>query len=789
MSENKLGYQLPHEDIYELANAELAPVFKMDHKGNYAILLHRNQYKSITELMQEELKLAGLRINPLINISSRESYYHKLTILEIRSGIEYEVSGLEVDGKYCKVTWNPSQTKAAFYKITALGVELWYIDMETKKAVGLSDAVINVNLGHSPVWLMEDSILVNQVIENRPPVKYKTQEAPIGPVISENDGKAIETRTYQDLLKDKIDEFNFELLTTSEIWKYEISGIKSKWKTAAIHDGISVSPDGKYVMLSEIKKPFSYFVPFDRFAYSTYIHDVSGNFLDAVVESPLLDFLPQGFMAVQKGKRQIRWRYDQASTICWVEALDEGDPANEVQNRDAVYQQRYPFIEEARLLFKTEDRFAGLYFSNADYILYYERWWANRKQRMIIINEKNNEKYVINERDFQDKYNDPGNPLVEQNEYLWNVIKIENDQTIYLSGDGNFPGGRKPFIDKYNFITGAKERIYESNLIDEQEDIMGVIDIVKGDVYTLIQSKNKYPNFYLRNIFTASLQKLRHFENPFYKMENVQKEILTYKRADGVELNAVLYLPPDYNRDKGEKLPLLMWAYPTEYKNKDTAGQNLNADNDFIYPFWSSPLYWVLRGYAILDNVSFPIIGENDDQPNETFTQQLIANAKAAIDCVAELGIADKSRVAIGGHSYGAFMVAMLLTHSDLFVAGIARSGAYNRTLTPFGFQSEERNYWQAKEVYDNMNPFMDADKMKTPLLLIHGEADNNSGTFTMQTERYYAALKANGAKVRMVLLPYESHGYVSKENIMHMLWEQDEWLEKYVKQKQSILQ
>lgn len=784
MSENNVGYQLPHEDIYELANAELAPVFKMDHKGDFAILLHRNQYKSLPELMQEEMKLAGLRINPVVNISSREAYYHKLTILEVKSGIEHEISGLDGESKYCKVTWNPNQTKAAFYKITIDGVELWYVDMETKLSNRLSESVINVNLGHSPVWLQDEAILVNQVIHNRPPVKFKTQEMPFGPVISENDGKAIETRTFQDLLKDKIDEYNFELLTTSEIWKYTLSGSKSKWKDAAIHDGISVSPDGKYIMLSEIKKPFSYFVPFDRFAYSTFIYDVSGKFLDTVVESPLLDFLPQGFMAVQKGKRMLRWRANHPSTICWVEALDEGDPSKEVEYRDAAYQQEYPFINQAQLLFKTVDRFAGLYFSNTEYILYYERWWTNRKQRMIIFNETKNEKYIINERDFQDKYNDVGNPLTDQNDYLWNVIKIENDQCIYLIGDGNFPGGRKPFIDKYNFITGTKERIYESNLTDEQEDIMGVIDIEKGDIYTLIQSKNKYPNFYLRNIFTTTLQQLRYFNNPFYKLESVQKRILNYKREDGVELNAVLYLPPDYEVNKGEKLPLLMWAYPTEYKNKDTAGQNLNADNDFIYPFWGSPLYWVLRGYAILDNVSFPIIGENDDQPNETFTPQLIANAKAAIDYVAELGYVDKNRVAIGGHSYGAFMVAMLLTYSDLFVAGIARSGAYNRTLTPFGFQSEERNYWQAKEVYNNMNPFIDADKMKTPLLLIHGEADNNSGTFTMQTERYYAALKANGAIARMVLLPYESHGYVAKENIMHMLWEQDEWLQKYVKHK-----
>jgi len=294
--------------------------------------------------------------------------------------------------------------------------------------------------------------------------------------------------------------------------------------------------------------------------------------------------------------------------------------------------------------------------------------------------------------------------------------------------------------------------------------------MAKGKVLTRIESKNEYPNYFFRDINSGKLTSVTDFENPFKAIQNVHKEVITYEREDGVELNATLYLPVGYDMEKKEKMPMIMWAYPREYKDKSSAGQVTSSSNEFTYPWYGSPIFWVNRGYVVLDDAAFPIIGEGDDQPNDSFRKQLVDNAKAAIDAVDEMGYIDRNRVGVGGHSYGAFMTANLLSHSDLFAAGIARSGAYNRTLTPFGFQSEERNYWESPEVYNSMSPFMHADKMKTPLLLVHGEADNNSGTYPMQSERYFNALKGLGATVRLVMLPKESHGYAAKESIMHML-------------------
>lgn len=380
-------------------------------------------------------------------------------------------------------------------------------------------------------------------------------------------------------------------------------------------------------------------------------------------------------------------------------------------------------------------------------------------------------------------YSDPGRVYRDKNVYGMYTMYLNKDKSYWL-GAGFTKEGEFPFIDEWDFKTLKKKRIYTAKESDQQERIAEIVDISKGDILISLQSATQYPNYYSKNIKTGKSKAITSIENPFKPLESVHKEVLNYKRNDGVELSGTLYLPAGYDKSKDGKLPLLIWAYPREYKDKNTAGQSTANPKEFTFPNYGSFVYWVNKGYAVLDNAAFPIVGEGKQEPNDTFIPQLVANAEAAINAVDELGYIDRKKVAIGGHSYGAFMTAHLLSNSNLFAAGIARSGAYNRTLTPFGFQSEQRNLWDDQELYITMSPFMSANKMKTPLLLVHGAADNNPGTFTLQTERYFQALKNLGAPVRMVILPRESHGYAAQENIFHLLWEQDQFLEKYLKGK-----
>ncbi|MEZ4982345.1 MAG: prolyl oligopeptidase family serine peptidase [Saprospiraceae bacterium] len=403
-----------------------------------------------------------------------------------------------------------------------------------------------------------------------------------------------------------------------------------------------------------------------------------------------------------------------------------------------------------------------MYWGNDNTAIALDRWWINRNTKSYLFNPSNPDKdpEIIFDRNYQDQYNDPGSFVTERNQYGRSILALR-DNWAYLIGRGYSEEGVRPFVDKMQLDSRETKRLYQADGKDQLEMVIYGMDVDKGIYLTRLESPTDYPNYYFRNIETGDVKPITSFENPFKAMQEVHKEILTYTRPDGVELSATLYLPPGYDRNKKEKLPMIMWAYPREYKDKSSAGQITTSALEFNYPYYGSPLYWVLRGYAILDDAAFPIIGEGEEEPNDSFIEQLVGNAKAAIDYVDSLGYIDREKVAVGGHSYGAFMTANLLSHSNLFAAGIARSGAYNRTLTPFGFQAEERNYWEAPEIYYQMSPFMHADKMKTPCCSSTGSRQQFR-YLSMQSERYFNALKGLGATVRLVVLPKESHGYAA---------------------------
>lgn len=782
--QENLSYQKPSSEILALADYERAPSVSMDSKKEYMLLSYRNTYKTLDDLNQEEMRLGGLRINPVTNISSTVTYINNLKIRKITAKDETQVAGLPQNARLTNVSWSPDEKKIAFTNTTNSGVELWIIDVATATAKKITSDNLNANLGSPYNWMNDNQTLLVKVLpKNRPALINEKKDLPKGPTVSVSDGSKSQNRTYQDLLKNKNDEANFDALVTSELYKVTISGTSTLFKTADIYAGESFSPDGNYLMLTTIQKPYSYIVPLSRFPQKSIVYDLNGKEIKQVNEVPLTEIMPKGFSSVRKGKRSMSWRSDKPSTLVYVEALDEGDQAKKVDYRDEVFQWNAPFNSAPTSMMKTQQRFGGISWGNDTFAIAYDSWYDTRNTKTYLLNPSNPNETpkVISDRNSQDIYSDPGNFETKKNEFGRYVIATENGNA-YLIGDGHTKEGQFPFIDELNLKTLKTKRLYTSKIKDKKEDLMSIEDYKKGDVLVMIQSKNDYPNYYFRNIKSGKLTPITAFKNPFESIKNVYKEVIKYKRKDGVDLSGTLYLPAGYDRTKKEKLPLLIWAYPAEFKDKNSAGQNDKNPNEFTFPNYGSFVYWVTKGYAVLDDASFPIIGEGTTEPNDTFITQLVDDAEAAINAVDNLGYINRKKVAVGGHSYGAFMTANLLTHSNLFACGIARSGAYNRTLTPFGFQSEQRNYWDVPAIYNGISPFMNADKMKTPLLLVHGEADNNPGTFTLQTERYFQALKNLGAPTRMVILPKESHGYAAKENIFHLLWEQDQFLEKYLK-------
>ena len=786
-AQENYSYQKPPKEILELVDVRLPPRVLIDDNRSYIVYLYRDSYKSISELSDPEIKLAGLRLNPNSNSRSRTNYYNNIMISKINQigkGAK-QVKGLPELPKLANIRWSPDQKKVAMTNTTKDGLELWYVDLESLRAEKLTGPKLNASLGDVITWHQDSkNIIAKFKLKNPPEILDNENMVPTGPIISSNDGKKAQNRTYQDLLKNEVDEKNFETLASSVLYKISLKGKKKLLAKENLYYEIDFSPDGKFILISIIQKPFSYLVPYYRFPTKYVIYSSKGKELTVLHEVPLIEDLPKGFMAVRTGPRNFSWRSDMPSSLIFVEALDDGNPEMDIKYRDEVFEVTYPFKQNKSSLLKTINRFYSIDWCNDTLAVGYDYWWNTRNTKAYMFNpsNKNKEPEIIIDRNYQDRYNDPGSFVKTRNSYGKSLLAI-NEQNLYLMGDGLRDDGQFPFIDQMNLKSLKKVRLYESTYKNKMEDLID-FDVDAKMILTRIESATEYPNYFFRDLKANDIKRITSFDNPFSSIMEVSKEVIEYKRSDGIDLSATLYLPKGYNINKKQRLPMIMWAYPREFKDSNSASQVTQNKNEFTFPFWGSPIYWLTRGYIVLDDVSFPIIGEGDYQPNDNFRKQLVDNATAAINKVHDLGYIDKEKVAIGGHSYGAFMVANLLSHSNLFAAGIARSGAYNRTLTPFGFQSEERNYWEAPDIYNSMSPFMHAEKVKTPLLLIHGEEDNNSGTYPLQSERYFNALKGLGATTRLVMLPKESHSYRAKESIMHMLWEQDRWLEKHVKNK-----
>ena len=786
-AQENYSYQKPPKEILELVDVRLPPRVLIDDNRSYIVYLYRDSYKSISELSDPEIKLAGLRLNPNSNSRSRTNYYNNIMISKINQigkGAK-QVKGLPELPKLANIRWSPDQKKVAMTNTTKDGLELWYVDLESLRAEKLTGPKLNASLGDVITWHQDSkNIIAKFKLKNPPEILDNENMVPTGPIISSNDGKKAQNRTYQDLLKNEVDEKNFETLASSVLYKISLKGKKKLLAKENLYYEIDFSPDGKFILISIIQKPFSYLVPYYRFPTKYVIYSSKGKELTVLHEVPLIEDLPKGFMAVRTGPRNFSWRSDMPSSLIFVEALDDGNPEMDIKYRDEVFEVTYPFKQNKSSLLKTKNRFYSIDWCNDTLAVGYDYWWNTRNTKAYMFNpsNKNKEPDIIIDRNYQDRYNDPGSFVKTRNSYGKSLLAI-NEQNLYLMGDGLRDDGQFPFIDQMNLKSLKKVRLYESTYKDKMEDLID-FDVDAKMILTRIESATEYPNYFFRDLKANDIKRITSFDNPFSSIMEVSKEVIEYKRSDGIDLSATLYLPKGYDINKKQRLPMIMWAYPREFKDSNSASQVTQNKNEFTFPFWGSPIYWLTRGYIVLDDVSFPIIGEGDYQPNDNFRKQLVDNATAAINKVHDLGYIDKEKVAIGGHSYGAFMVANLLSHSNLFAAGIARSGAYNRTLTPFGFQSEERNYWEAPDIYNSMSPFMHAEKVKTPLLLIHGEEDNNSGTYPLQSERYFNALKGLGATTRLVMLPKESHSYRAKESIMHMLWEQDRWLEKHVKNK-----
>ncbi|HEX6751404.1 MAG TPA: prolyl oligopeptidase family serine peptidase [Longimicrobium sp.] len=779
------AWLMPPAPIPQIIDAAPTPALSVAPGQRTVAVLGRENLPSLQEMAEPWLGLAGYRLNPRTNgwNAARVGYLTSITFQDLAGGANREVR-LPPRARAAFPQWSPDGSKLAFTVFTETGIELWVADARTGTARRLLPAVLNAAFGNPFRWMPDGrAVLALRVPAGRGAAPERSR-VPEGPVIQESSGRAAPVRTLEDMLKNPYDERLFEHYFTAQMVRVPVDGgAAASVGQPGIYSAFDPSPDGRYILARKIHRPFSYQVSAGSFPYEALVLDTRGAVVKRIADQPLADNLPPAFDAVITGPREIEWRGDAPATLVWAEAQDGGDPSRRVDVHDRLFQLDAPFTGQPRKLMDLDQRYSGAFWGRGDFAIVLERWWSTRREKRFAVNPTNpGQPRLLLDRSYQDRYADPGFPVLRRDARGESLLLFTPDGgSIYLTGAGASQRGDYPFLARMSIADGKSTRIWQAE-DPYYEEVVTVLDADGGRILTRRESQAEAPNYFVRTLPGGQAVAITRFPDPAPQLAGITRQLVTYRRGDGVQLSGTLYLPPNYNPQRDGRLPMLMWAYPTEFRDAGAAAQVQGSPNRFSRPAGISHLFLLTQGYAIFDNPTMPIIGEGDKEPNDTYVEQLVASAQAAVDKVVEMGVADRDHIGIGGHSYGAFMTANLLAHSDIFRAGIARSGAYNRTLTPFGFQAEQRTYWQATDIYTRMSPFTYANQINEPILLIHGEMDDNSGTFPIQSERMYAALKGHGATVRYVVLPYEAHGYRGREATLHTLAEMVRWMDRYVK-------
>jgi dipeptidyl aminopeptidase/acylaminoacyl peptidase len=771
-------YKQPPAEIVALLDAPPPPQTSVSPTRDSMVLVEIRPYPSIEALAEPVLRLAGLRINPRAGCTQRTIPMTGLTVQPLDNSPARRIA-LPEGASIRMPNWSYDGKFLAFPCDREDGVELCIADAATGQVKTIAGARLNDVLADPITWLGDNRHLLAVLVpEGRGPAP-KAPRAPIGPNVQETAGRLSQMATFQDLLASPHDEDLFEHFATGQLARIDtLTGQVERLGPAGLITGAEFSPDEEYLLVRTVHRPFSYRVPYNDFPRKTEVWDSHGKKVATVADLPVSDDIPR--QGVAKGPRRVTWQPLHDARLIWTEALDGGDPRTKVPHRDKVMSLEAPFTAAPAEELKVRHRLMGLnWLPEKDQSLLYEydrdrRW---RTVTLVDLSKPEGPSKVLFDLSINDAYNDPGLPLSVTRPDGTRTILRDGD-AIYLSGQGASPAGSRPFLDKLDLETGEKIRLFHC---EEQayESVLGFVGDSRTKILLQHETKTEPPNFFAVDLPSGDRTKLTDYRDPAPRLSGLKKELITYRRDDGVPLSGTLYLPPDHQ--EGTRLPLIVWAYPLEYSDPDTAGQVRTSPHRFTRLMGPSHLFFITQGYAVLDDATMPVVGDPETM-NDTYVEQISAAARAAIETLDKKGVIDPRRVGVGGHSYGAFMTANLLAHTDLFAAGIARSGAYNRSLTPFGFQSERRSYWEATDLYTKMSPFTYAHKVNEPILLIHGEADNNPGTFPIQSERLFQAIKGNGGTARLVMLPHESHGYRARESVLHVLAEMFEWADRHVK-------
>jgi dipeptidyl aminopeptidase/acylaminoacyl peptidase len=772
----------------------------VDPTGATILLVSWVQYPPMTRVAEPFLRLAGVRVEPKTRRKhDTQGGYgispcaRDFTLVDTQRGSEVHVA-LPPGGCVDAPSWSADGKRFAFRNTSPDAVELWTADAKSGEAHRVGDVRLNPMLGSGTMQWMPDqkTMLVKLVPDNAGPAPT----APVvldGPSIQETNGQKGESSTYEarDTLTGKHDEDLFDYYASSQLALVDMDAGKStRIGAPGILYDVDVAPDGEHVLVHTIRKPYSYVTTFDRFPRVVEVWDRTGKPAHTVASLPLADRVP--VHGVPTGPRDFEWRATEPATLTWAEALDGGDWKAKVPARDKVLMQKAPFTTPPVEVMRTEQRFSGISWGEEPALALLREVDENRhwtRTFTLNVDAPATKPRVLFSLSTDEHYKHPGNPVLRRLPSGAWVVR-QSGSAIYLSGDGSSPEGDRPFLDRLDLATQKTDRLFRSEKTAYDWFLAFTTDKASSTFMTWRQSPTDPPNAFVRTLgaaqpsaapgeptFASAPRPLTHLPDPTPAVRAIKKRLVTYKRKDGVDLSFTLYTPPNYQ--EGTRIPAILYAYPLDYADASKAGQVTGSEQTFTRLDQYRLL--LLAGYAIIDRAAFPIVGD-PKKAYDHYLEQLVADATAAVEKAVALGVVDPERVGVTGHSHGALMTVNLLAHSELFRAGVATSGSYNKTLTPFGFQNERRSVWEAQKVYLEASPFFFADKLKLPLLLMHGADDANPGTTPLQATKLYEAVRGNGGTTRLVMLPHEPHWYTAMESNEQLAFEMIRWFDTYVK-------
>ena len=795
------GYNQPPKNILDVMHAPSPPAPVMSPTLDMILLVSLQDYPSISRVSTPFLRLAGVRVEPRNHSKHDTPGGYGITpcarsfdLVHIADGAQIHV---ELPAGACpsEPRWAADGKRFAFMNIAPDSVELWIGDAKSGKVRRVPEVRLNPMFDDAMQWMPDQKMLLVKLVPKDMGPPPPEPIVPPGPSIQETAGEKGQSSTYEnrDTLNGKHDEDLFDYYAASQLALVDAatSTITPVGKPGN-YESIDPAPDGQHILVNAIHKPYSYITTYDRFPKEVEVWDISERshvVAHTLLSRPLADRVP--INGVPVGPREFSWRATDPDTLVYAEALDGGDWNVTVPARDKVMLLKGPFSSPAVEITRTEQRYVGFAWSEQPTVALLTEFDNNRHWRktfVINIDDLQQKPRLLWNLSSDEKYKNPGVPVKRQLANGYWVVREDGD-SVFLAGTGASPDGDRPFLDRLNLNSLETERLFRCDKTSYER----FLSFTGTDTHTFLtwhQSPTDPPNAFAQSLgrsledapageaaFASTSVAITHIPDPAPEVRAIKKRLVKYKRADGLELSFTLYTPPGYL--EGTRVPTILYAYPLDYADASTAGQVTGSQETFTQ--LQKYRLLLLAGYAIIDNASFPIIGD-PKKAYDTYMEQLVADAKAAVDEAVRLGVADPDRIGVTGHSHGALMTANLVAHSDLFRAGVATSGSYNKTLTPFGFQNERRSVWAATDVYLKVSPFFFADKLKTPLLIMHGAEDANPGTTPLQASKLYEAIRGNGGTTRLVILPHEPHWYGAMESNEQLVYEMLRWFDKYVK-------